>query len=372
MTNLPIISNTPTPGNAASAAQTNGKPDAQPAESFGALLAQQMDEARVSALVAPSPAIAPSSTIIIDANITADSANPTGEGEQDKTLAVADVSGDPASALAAMLQLPPEIKTPVINPDNPLGRHSGHSINSGQADLRSGRNPAIKNNPQSGQNEPLMAGRNDAVFANGLSGIKTPVGRDAARGTSGLEIIQSAALAGNPAVTPLPAHNAAPSIASLATSAAMPNMPVNNTAQAINTPLGNSGWAGDFSQKIIWMSTQKNQVAELHLNPPDLGPLNVVLKISDNQATALFTSPHGAVRDAVENALPKLRELLADNGITLGNATVSDQSPRDRAAERFMSQDSGSSSGSESTGSSPTTTQIVPIRRHNGMVDIFA
>jgi flagellar hook-length control protein FliK len=146
-------------------------------------------------------------------------------------------------------------------------------------------------------------------------------------------------------------------------------------AQTVATPLGNPAWGDDFSQKIGWLVTQKNQVAELHLNPPNLGPLDVVLKISDNQATALFASPHAAVRDAVENALPKLREMLADNGIMLSNATVSDQAPRDRGAEEFAGRKGSSSSGSTSADSTIETSATLaasPALRHNGMVDIFA
>ena len=125
------------------------------------------------------------------------------------------------------------------------------------------------------------------------------------------------------------------------------------------------------------MGTQQNQVAELHLNPPNLGPLDVVLKISDNQATALFTSPHSAVRDAVENALPKLREMLADNGIMLGNTMVSDQSPHERNANGLI--DHGASALARQAVSDDahetsvlTTAQPMPVRRHNGMVDTFA
>ena len=148
---------------------------------------------------------------------------------------------------------------------------------------------------------------------------------------------------------------------------------------AIAAPLGSNDWANEFSQKISWISTQQNHVAELRLNPPNLGPLDVVLKISDNHATALFASPHGAVREAVENALPKLREILADNGIMLGNTTVSDQSPRERGTDGFMGQGSGAAAqhdvsgiGPEASGLSPAAAQTIPARRHNGMVDTFA
>lgn len=152
------------------------------------------------------------------------------------------------------------------------------------------------------------------------------------------------------------------------------NQPV-TASQTIATPLTSPAWGDDFSQKISWMVSQKNQVAELHLNPPNLGPLDVVLKMSDTQATVLFTSPHAAVREAVENALPKLRELLADNGIMLSNATVGDQSPRDREQGEMSGQKTSSFSGNSSTDDTSAasgTMQTLSTTRHNGMVDTFA
>lgn len=143
--------------------------------------------------------------------------------------------------------------------------------------------------------------------------------------------------------------------------------------QTVSTPLGSPAWGDDFSQKVSWMISQKNQVAELHLNPPNLGPLDVVIKITDNQATALFTSPHAMVRDAVESALPKLRELMADNGIMLSNATVGDQSPRDREAGDSSARNTGSMNRRDSEASITEAPASVPlVRRHNGVLDTFA
>ena len=141
-------------------------------------------------------------------------------------------------------------------------------------------------------------------------------------------------------------------------------------AQAvINTPVTHDAWGDEFNQKVTWLATQHEQSAELHLNPPHLGPMDVVIKVSGDQATAMFTSPHAAVRDAVEQALPKLREMMADNGITLGNATVSDQSPKE--------QPNGNSSLFGRAGSIATANGIQVsgtvdfVRRHQGMVDTF-
>jgi flagellar hook-length control protein FliK len=145
------------------------------------------------------------------------------------------------------------------------------------------------------------------------------------------------------------------------------------TQTTIAAPLGSNAWPDEFSQKVTWICNQQNQVAELHLNPPDLGPMSVVLTVADNQASAVFTSPHSAVREAIENAMPKLRESLAENGIMLGNATVSDQAPRDNGSNNFTQQRSQAVNGkSEALINAPAITAPVITRRHNGMVDTFA
>lgn len=357
MTNLPITSSNPqSPARSPSTTQANGMPDVQAVESFGTLLAQQMEEAGTPALIAPSSAIAPSPAIAIDTEVTADSAKLTGKVDQDKTLATTDIPNDPASALVAMLQLPRETHTSVIK-DATSSTTAVRQMTTGKA---ASYQPIAGIDAAQVQTKFGLAKADDQFV----------------RSTSNFEIANSAVLTnGLPRISP-PTQDVTPSIAA---SAVMPNMLANSrlldTRQTIAAPLGNSGWADDFSQKITWMSTQKNQVAELQLNPPDLGPLNVVLKISDNQATALFTSPHSAVRDAVENALPKLRETLADNGITLGNTTVSDQSPRDRDTGRFMNQGSGTAAqrdGSSEANLLTVPAQVASARRHNGMVDTFA
>lgn len=149
---------------------------------------------------------------------------------------------------------------------------------------------------------------------------------------------------------------------------------VSNT-QSLATPLTHPAWGDEFSQKITWMATQHTQSAELHLNPPQLGPLDVVLKMNGDQATAMFTSPHAAVREAIEQALPKLREMLADNGIMLGNAMVSDHSAKNNADSTPRNSQHGSAISTINGTVESSDTQEVrvsPISRHLGMVDTFA
>lgn len=142
----------------------------------------------------------------------------------------------------------------------------------------------------------------------------------------------------------------------------------------IDTAITQSHWGNEFSQKITWMATQQDQHAELHLNPAQLGPVDVVINVSGDQATAQFTSAHAAVREAIEQSLPKLREMLADNGIMLGNTTVSDQTPREQRGE-FGNPRQNAPSGRvlEAAPSNIRDTRVTtPLSRHNGRVDTFA
>ena len=171
-------------------------------------------------------------------------------------------------------------------------------------------------------------------------------------------------------------------IGELTTSAQLPALPplssgviAASSPVSIATPVTQAAWGDEFNQKITWIATQRNQIAELHLNPPHLGPLDVVLKINGDQASATFTSPHAAVRDAIEQALPKLREMLADNGIMLGNAMVNDQATKngqDSSSHKTPREMPASHSDAATEATRIQETRVSSISRHNGMVDTFA
>jgi flagellar hook-length control protein FliK len=103
----------------------------------------------------------------------------------------------------------------------------------------------------------------------------------------------------------------------------------------------------------------------------------VVLQVSDNHAHALFVSQHPEVREAVEAALPKLREAMEQNGIGLGSASVSDGFARQTGQEGQSSNGSGkggTGSGVASGGDSEGDANVadVAVRRSVGLVDTFA
>jgi flagellar hook-length control protein FliK len=154
------------------------------------------------------------------------------------------------------------------------------------------------------------------------------------------------------------------------TGSSAPTRGVPEPSASVQTRVGERAWDQAVGEKLVWMVNQKHQVAQLHLNPPELGPLKISISLDQNQASAQFFSAHASVREALETAMPRLREMLADSGITLGNASVgteafrepTQQQPRAHVAQAgVVAADSGMVSSGERL-----------LRPMLGLVDTFA
>lgn len=364
-----IISPTPS---SASAKPEKSSADGSSAEKFGAVLAKQISEKPAADSKKPThpstqkpsqtgqsaadeqtrldqPAMLATTTTdplasFLKGNLTVRAERPA-ESKTDQTTI-------PADAQIAPYALPvnPELRPPVTPAAEPAtgksARQAAEPLGAAHEKMTGVAQPASEQST-SATKMPLLA----APLLADNETFKLPEPATTLPGANAQAMAQSASAA----ITPQPA----------------PAAPSNPTT--ITAPLGSPAWPAEFTQKVNWVSTQQNQVAELHLNPPDLGPMSVTITISDNQATALFSSPHSAVREAIENAMPKLRESLAENGIMLGNATVNDQAPRDSGSSGFTNQRPASSqTHTETAETAPPPTPLVQIRRHNGLVDTFA
>ena len=118
------------------------------------------------------------------------------------------------------------------------------------------------------------------------------------------------------------------------TGSSAPTRGVPEPSASVQTRVGERAWDQAVGEKLVWMVNQKHQVAQLHLNPPELGPLKISISLDQNQASAQFFSAHASVREALETAMPRLREMLADSGITLGNASVGAEAFREPAQQQ--------------------------------------
>ena len=157
-------------------------------------------------------------------------------------------------------------------------------------------------------------------------------------------------------------------------------------SEELSAHVGTDAWNDQVGQKVIYMVGAEDQTASLTLNPPDLGPLQVVLSVSNGQADVTFSSNQLEVRQALENALPRLQEMMSESGIALGNATVNagmsngGQAQQDQAmaSSGFGRGNNGRGNGGngengtvvgEATVRPATRTAMIGDR---GMVDTFA
>lgn len=96
---------------------------------------------------------------------------------------------------------------------------------------------------------------------------------------------------------------------------------------SVPVPVQHQGWSEALASRVAWQIGQNIQHAEIHLNPPNLGPLDVKISLQHDQASVQFATHHLLVRDALHDAIPKLREMLSQQGLNLADANVSHQSP---------------------------------------------
>jgi len=174
--------------------------------------------------------------------------------------------------------------------------------------------------------QKVGAGDTPAGFAAATSGNKPSaiVAASATERGNGTQIALAAAkgeatLATVGAETPAPRAEALPQFQ-------VPPARAAEQAVRIEAAVGTRQWDGEFANRVTWMVGRQEQRAALVLNPPQLGRIEVSLSVSGDQATAIFTSASATVRDAIENALPRLRETLQESGINLGQTQVGAES----------------------------------------------
>ena len=144
----------------------------------------------------------------------------------------------------------------------------------------------------------------------------------------------------------------------------------------METPLGQAGWRDEVGQKLTWMVSNNRQQAELVLNPPQLGRIEVTLILEGDRASVSFATPHPAVRETLENSMMRLREVLADAGVTLGQTHVGADSRHNSSS---MHQKNDGLASASVDGERHAATISVPGRESawrsaagRGMVDVFA
>ncbi len=120
--------------------------------------------------------------------------------------------------------------------------------------------------------------------------------------------------------------------------------------ESISTPVRDAAWGEMLGERVLVLTERQMKSAEIRLTPADLGPLRVQISVEDGATNVTFQVQHAVTREAIEQALPRLREMLADSGLSLGQTDVSEQdvagggSDREAASTAVSADEPGSES----------------------------
>ena len=213
-------------------------------------------------------------------------------------------------------------------------------------------------NPFAGQQRPEVAAQKlEPVLPEGLR-FSTTLEQPATNST------QSAGLAATGLSAPSAVPGSATGAATLSESA------VPRPVISMNTPLGEPGWAQEVGSRLQILVERGNQRAEIRLNPPELGSVEVKVLNDGERTSVTFFAQNGATREALEAAMPRLREMFGESGLQLADANVSQQ--QSMADDREQAETgNGSTFGTGDGDASSENSESVVVQRANGLVDYY-
>ncbi len=184
---------------------------------------------------------------------------------------------------------------------------------------------------------------------------------------------QAATTATQPVIAPssAPQISAQPLIADAAASTLPPSTAL------IDTPVSDSAWGERLGERVVFMAGNQLRSAEIRLTPAELGPLRVQVSVDDGAANVTFHAQHAVTREAIEQAMPRLREMLAENGLTLGQASVADQGVANQghANRDDVSDQAGAAADAgenDAVMADEPQHESIRVRVPDGLVDTFA
>lgn len=226
--------------------------------------------------------------------------------------------------------------------------------------------------------------------AHGTTGLPLPIAMQAAANTAGAAAAPAAA-EGDPSVfaamTAMAAANdggtdAGPDLAALgdppaptvaATTAASPTSAVRTAAAvAPQAPVAmDTNFDDAFGSRIAWMAEQRVGHAEIRVSPDHLGTIDVRLQLDGTRVNAEFHSAQADVRHALESSLPRLREMLGQSGLQLGQADVGQRQNGQPSPSNGQAGSTAQSGANERNADSGWTPGPAP-RASRGLLDEYA
>jgi flagellar hook-length control protein FliK len=134
----------------------------------------------------------------------------------------------------------------------------------------------------------------------------------------------------------------------------------------LKSSVGSGAWTDELGGQLTWMTQHGLESGSLRVSPEHLGPVEVKISVQNGAASVWFGASHPDTRAALEQALPRLQQLFANQGLTLTDSGVSRESPRQSRSPAPQSVAAVSAIGSSDVSVSAA------VRLNLGLVDTYA
>lgn len=138
------------------------------------------------------------------------------------------------------------------------------------------------------------------------------------------------------------------------------------SSRTLHARVGSPEWKDQLGAQLNWMVENGKHSASLKLTPEHLGPVEVRIDLNQNQTSIWFSATNADTRTALEQSLPRLRELMSEQGMSLNDAGVFREPPREQ--QRGWTGGAALSSEFQDTNDAP----VANARRPAGLLDTYA
>jgi flagellar hook-length control protein FliK len=132
-------------------------------------------------------------------------------------------------------------------------------------------------------------------------------------------------------------------------------------------PVGTPAFAAELNQQITWFATQDIKQARIRLHPEELGMLDLKISVQHGKVDVAFTAQHPGAVLALQQSLPQLDQMLAQQGLSLGHSEVGQHGREDAPGQ-------GRGNGDDRDGAIDEVSGVgaVAVTRSLNLLDAFA
>ena len=296
--------------------------------------------------------------------------------------AQASVSSDQSNLAAGITKAPANVPTPIqtLTPEQPVAAAAGNAtaiLTSAKPHERPFATGKTEVSSLSGQSSGELLESADQPLATSVNKI---MGSAKSEPLAFNQLIAAKTLQTDPSVMSGENQNALNTAEdSGGTTAQHGSSIVNSTVNPRHTVPGNfaSLQFGDpqfqrnFNDQVLLMAGQGVKKAHLSLNPQELGPVEIRLAMQNDEVSIQLASTNAAVRDALEQALPRLREMFEQTGLKLVDQQVAGQFSEQSGNRSFTEQSPRQHQPSTELGESLAAGENRSVSASTGLVDTY-